>query len=384
MTREEFDYIQSSIGYTFKNGSLLNQAFTRKSYAMEHPEVQHNEVLEFYGDKVLDLYVTKLMYKKFSKIVGGQFVSEKNEGELTKLKASIVSKSSLAYCIWNLGFSKFLYLGKSDEKNEVWKSESVNEDLFEAILGAVAVDSGWNVEKLESVCQSMLQKETINNYLVSLVQDKSLALGFGQPELHPMNFQSNNPMDFNQFDLWGMMIGARGFATTKNPKTGLHEYGVAIGTNNFLGTGNSLNQAFLDAHQKAYQFLCQEEVKRNFSNLDFNNPVSALHELVQKGIIMEPRYEFAEYHDENGNPIWNCKASLNGFGKFEADDASKKKVKQDAASKLLHYMLDTVIETVDEFEIPIFYSGDARFWTDEQKAEQKKMFDFFFNKKEGK
>ncbi len=384
MNKQQFNYIQSKIGYFFKNEALLDQAFTRKSYAEEHPEVQHNEVLEFFGDKILDLYITKLMYKKFSKVVDGHFVSTKNEGELTKLKASIVSKNSLANCIWTLGFSKFLYLGNSDKKNEVWKSESVNEDLFEAILGAVAVDSDWNIENLENVCRTMLQNETINNYLISEVQDKSIALGFGQPELHPMNFQTNNPMDFNQNNIWAMMIGARDFATTINPKTSLHEYGIAIGKNNFLGRGESLIQAFLNAHIMAYQFLCQEEIKRNFSNLDCNNSVSALHELFQKGVIKEPFYEFAEDHDKSGNPIWSCKVMLEGFGKFEADDASKKKVKQDAASKLLHYMLDTVVERVNEFEVPVFFSGGALSWSEEEKTEQTKLINLKLKKKEEK
>ena len=76
MNRENIDYVQSAIGYHFKNERLLVQAFIRKSYSQEHPEVQNNEVLEFYGDEALDLYITKMMYKKFSKISEGAFISE--------------------------------------------------------------------------------------------------------------------------------------------------------------------------------------------------------------------------------------------------------------------------------------------------------------------
>ena len=149
MNRQGIDFVQSSINYQFKNLQLLEQAFTRKSYSEEHPEVQNNEVLEFYGDEILDFFVTKMMYKRFSRILNNELVSEKNEGELTKLKSILVSKESLARCMYNIGFSKFLYLGKSDEKNEVYKSKSVNEDLFEAIIGAVAADCDWNYENLE-------------------------------------------------------------------------------------------------------------------------------------------------------------------------------------------------------------------------------------------
>ena len=109
MNRENIDYVQSAIGYHFKNERLLVQAFIRKSYSQEHPEVQNNEVLEFYGDEALDLYITKMMYKKFSKISEGNFISEKNEGELTKLKSVYVSKHTLAQCAYNAGFYQFLY-----------------------------------------------------------------------------------------------------------------------------------------------------------------------------------------------------------------------------------------------------------------------------------
>ena len=65
LNRENIDYVQSAIGYHFKNERLLVQAFIRKSYSQEHPEVQNNEVLEFYGDEALDLYITKILKDYF-------------------------------------------------------------------------------------------------------------------------------------------------------------------------------------------------------------------------------------------------------------------------------------------------------------------------------
>lgn len=102
------------------------------------------------------------------------------------------------------------------------------------------------------------------------------------------------------------------------------------------------------AFDAVMNLLCQEEIKRNFSNLDYENPASTLHELFQKKIIMEVRYEFSEYHDENGNPIWNCKAFLEGYGDFFADNVSKKQAKQDVSLKVLHFITDTVIEKSDK------------------------------------
>ena len=372
MDRLAIDYVQSGIQYQFNNLKLLDQAFTRKSYSAEHPEAQNNEVLEFYGDEILDFFVTKRMYKQFSKITNNELVSEKNEGELTKLKSIIVSKESLARCMHNFGFSKFLYLGKSDEENNVQNSISVNEDLFEAIVGAVAADCNWDYNILEKLCDTMLQFETTNNYLTILVAEKSQALGFGEPEYTPMSYQLQGMNDMPAYNLYNQYLSISEFETPKNPKTGKCEYYINIGGNYFMGIGDGPLQAKLEADKLAYQFLCQEEIKRKFEKIDYDNPASALHELFQKKVIMEVRYEFNEYHDENGNPIWNCKAFLEGYGEFSADNASKKQVKQDASLKLLRHITETKIKKSKKPEPAIFYAGDARFWSDELKEKMKK------------
>ena len=338
MDRLAIDYVQSGIQYQFNNLRLLDQAFTRKSYSAEHPEAQNNEVLEFYGDEILDFFVTKKMYEKFSKIINNELVSEKNEGELTKLKSIIVSKESLARCMHNFGFS----------------------------------DCNWDYNILEKLCDTMLQFETTNNYLTILVAEKSQALGFGEPEYTPMSYQLQGMNDMPTYNLYNQYLSISEFETPKNPKTGKCEYYINIGGNYFMGIGDGPLQAKLEADKLAYQFLCQEEIKRKFKKIDYDNPASALHELFQKKVIMEVRYEFNEYHDENGNPIWNCKAFLEGYGEFSADNASKKQVKQDASLKLLRHITETKIEKAEKPEPAIFYAGDARFWSDELKEKMKK------------
>ena len=363
MNRENIVYVQSSIGYQFKNLRLLQQAFTRKSYSAEHPESHDNEVLEFYGDEVLDLYVTKMMFRQFSKIENGELVSSKSEGELTRLKSAFVSKHTLAQCAYNAGFYQFLYLGKSDEKNEVWKSASVNEDLFEAIVGAVAVDCDWDFSVLEKVCGTMLQMDSTNSYLCVLVKEKAHELGFGEPINCPRQFQVISLEDFQEHNFWETRIGyGRLGATSKNPKTGLHEYGIKIGEHRFLGESKiGAFQAKMDAEQKALNFLFHEELKRKIHTVDYSNPVSQLHEFVQKKIIMEPIYDFSEYHDSDGNPIWRCTVSLEGIAEhFTAEGVSKKEVKQEAAGKLLHAFVDTAVEESGEWETPVFYHGMMR------------------------
>ncbi|MCR5045069.1 MAG: hypothetical protein K6A42_00655 [Treponema sp.] len=380
MNRNDIDFIQSGIDYNFKNLQLLEQAFTRKSYSSEHPGTQDNEVLEFYGDEILDFFVTKKLYKKFSKFINNELVSEKDEGELTKLKSIIVSKNSLAQCMHNFGFSNFLYLGNSDKENNVQNSISVNEDLFEAIIGAVAADCDWDYNTLEKVCNTMLQFETINNYLAILVAEKSNALGFGTPEYKPMSWQIKDMKDMPPYNLYNQYLKIEEFGTPKNPKTGNCEYYVNIGGNCFKGIGNGILQAKLNADEQAYRFLCKEEIKRKFEKINYNNPASTLHELFQKKVIMEVRYEFNEYHDENGNPIWNCKAILEGYGEVSSDNISKKQAKQDASLKLLHRITESKIEIAAKPKPIVHFLGMCALWSDEQKSEaEKKLFKNYYD-----
>lgn len=341
MNREDLDYIQSSICYRFENLNLLIQAFTRKSYSEENPGTENNEVLEFYGDEILDLYVTKLMYKETGKISEKGFTSSKSEGELTKLKSAIVNKRMLAACILNFGFEKFLILGNSDIQNKAFESPSVREDLFEAIIGAVAVDSNWNYEQLDSVCKNMLQMTTINGYLQVLVKEKSHQLGFGEPIYRPADYPGFNE-ELNRFDLFEMRYSSGSpYGSSKNPETDMYEHSVSIGDKIFLGTGSGLFQAVLDCNAKAFKYLCRLEIAKMLDNMDLTNPVSVLHELNQKKVIMLLGYLFDEYHDKDGNPVWRCTVAVEGlYGDFVAEGISKKEVKQKAAAMVVDVLVN--------------------------------------------
>lgn len=341
MNRPDLDFIQSSICYHFRNLKLLVQAFTRKSYSEEHPGVENNEVLEFYGDEILDMYVTKCMYKETASITETGFISSKNEGELTKLKASFVNKRVLASCIQNFGFDKFLFMGNSDIINKANESISVRCDLFEAIIGAVAADSNWNYEILDTVCKNMLTMTTINGYLELMVHEKTEKLGIELPVYSPAQFPGYDPIGFSG-DYFVSRIYQPYKCTAKNPETGLYEYFVTIGNQRFTGYGDGIFQAFLDVNAKAMKWLCQIEIERTIQNVDFENPVSTLHELEQKEIIKLLGYSFDEYHDKDGNPIWRCSVFIEGLRAegFTSEGPSKKEVKQMAARKALQELVD--------------------------------------------
>ena len=167
--KEHIDDVQRKCSYYFKNTDLLLQAFTRKSYSAEFGG-ENNEVLEFLGDRVLDFYVTKVIAERY-----GFFKSQtdyynqeedndeycikahRNEQDFTELKKEIVSNANLARRIEELGFKTMMYLGQSDIDNKVWNQEKVKADLFEAILGAIAIDTDWNPDELQNSVEFMLQ-----------------------------------------------------------------------------------------------------------------------------------------------------------------------------------------------------------------------------------
>lgn len=176
---EHLDDVQKKIGYWFDNEDLLLQAFTRSSYSSQHGG-ENNEVLEFLGDRVLDFYVVKVISDRFGFVKSQSdyydeendldeycIVAHKNEADFTELKKQIVSNETLAKTIDKLGLFKYMYLGDTDLENPKFKDNliKVKADLFEAILGAVAIDSDWNQDELQNVVEFMLQ---IDDFLVDV------------------------------------------------------------------------------------------------------------------------------------------------------------------------------------------------------------------------
>ena len=165
---KHLDEVQNKISYDFQNVDLLYQAFTRSSYSTQFGG-ENNEVLEFIGDRVLDFYVVKVIADRFgfTKSQSDYYdenedndeyciIAHKNESDFTELKKEIVSNKTLAKRIDKLGFAKYLFMGDSDIDNHVERQEKVKADLFEAILGAIAIDSDWNPDELQNSVEFML------------------------------------------------------------------------------------------------------------------------------------------------------------------------------------------------------------------------------------
>ena len=128
--------LEQILGYNFKDKNLLLQAVTHSSYANEvqNDASKDNERLEFLGDAVLDMVVSNILFK--SEV-------DKAEGELTKLRASVVCERSLAKISKAYGFNEFILLGKGEELNGGRNRDSIVADCVEAIIGAIYIDDGF-------------------------------------------------------------------------------------------------------------------------------------------------------------------------------------------------------------------------------------------------
>lgn len=131
--------LEENLRYEFKNKKLLINALTHSSYANEARDgVSSNERLEFLGDSVLSIVVSEYIYKEFNNLP---------EGELTKLRASLVCEKSLCQFSRELDLGKYLRLGKGEDKGGGRERDSILADAFEAVLAAMYLDGGFNVAK---------------------------------------------------------------------------------------------------------------------------------------------------------------------------------------------------------------------------------------------
>ena len=128
--------LEGRINYKFKNPALLKAAMTHSSYAneMHFPKYECNERLEFLGDAVLELVSSEFLFDNNSKVL---------EGELTKMRASMVCEPSLAFCARDIELGEYLLLGKGEEATGGRKRDSVTSDAMEALIGAIYLDGGF-------------------------------------------------------------------------------------------------------------------------------------------------------------------------------------------------------------------------------------------------
>ena len=153
--RKQLEF-QNVIGYQFHTPGLLQQALTHSSYANEKHMKKHsdNERLEFLGDAVLEIISSDFLYKNYP---------DKPEGELTKLRASIVCEPTLALCTKDIELGNYLRLGKGEDQTGGRGRKSILSDALEAVIGAIYLDGGF-----------ANAKEFVLKYILTDIEHKQL------------------------------------------------------------------------------------------------------------------------------------------------------------------------------------------------------------------
>lgn len=163
---DSFDNIQNLLGYKFKNLDLLKVALTHRSYASDKGLKYCNERMEFLGDSILSAVVSLYLYTKYAD----------DEGKLSQIKAQIVSAKNLSAWAKKIKLDKFVLVSKSEELNFARQRDSLLCDSFEAVIGAMFLDS--NFEQIKNFVEKFLVlKQDINlidykSSLQELVQAK--------------------------------------------------------------------------------------------------------------------------------------------------------------------------------------------------------------------
>lgn len=139
--------IEEKIGYNFQNKELLKKALTHTSYAYEN-NIESNEKLEFLGDSILEFVSSKYLYENYPEL---------KEGEMTKVRATVVCEKSLYKVAKEHDFSDFLYLGRSERKMGGSQRPAILADSVEAVIAAIYLDGG--IKEAEKFIIQSLKKD---------------------------------------------------------------------------------------------------------------------------------------------------------------------------------------------------------------------------------
>ncbi|MFM2394711.1 MAG: hypothetical protein RLZZ546_2693 [Bacteroidota bacterium] len=167
----DFSDFEEKTKIFFKNKDLLKQAFIHRSYINENPQIglAHNERLEFLGDAVLELVVTDFLYSKYPNYT---------EGELTAIRSALVNAIIISDVAFKLEMNEYLLLSKGESKDKGKARQYILANTYEAYVGAVYLDQGYEIAKVFIDHTLLIHTETIvKNKLwrdaKSLVQEKA-------------------------------------------------------------------------------------------------------------------------------------------------------------------------------------------------------------------
>ena len=314
--------IQQLLGYEFVNENLIRQAFTRRSFAVEYG-LDDNEKLEFIGDAVIQQIVTRVIIEQLTvndaEHIEGPFVSNYSEGDLSKIRSLYVSKEYLSKRAVDLGLDKYILYGTGDEK-----TNSSLEDMIEALIGAVAVDSNWNNNALENVADKLLCIQVTN-------PDRFLRATYYDifNSWHQKHFQKMPDYELSSYD--GKCYCTLRYFVPDNSKDILTSQRIDV-------IGFSRSKAREEAAFKAYCFVMKNGLWINLANAgvipSLEDAINQLQELYQKKYVDFPTYAFENFSGDE----WNCSCvcgGVDGFGRGSNKTSAKKKAAYMVLVKLL-------------------------------------------------
>lgn len=154
--QEKLKELEEKIGYVFKRKELLKQALTHSSFSNEQKinKLANYERLEFLGDAVLELLSSQFFFENYP---------EMSEGEMTRLRSSMVCEPALAFCARDISLGQYILLGKGEEATGGRQRDSITSDVMEAVIGAIYLDGGF--EQADRF---------VKKYILSDLEDKQL------------------------------------------------------------------------------------------------------------------------------------------------------------------------------------------------------------------
>lgn len=220
--------LQREIGYNFPDPALLVRSLTHISYSRGAGD-DHNETLEFLGDAVLNLAISDLLMRRFP---------DKSEGELSKMRASLVNAATLEEKAHQLKLGELLRMGKGEERSGGRKKRSILAGAFEALLGGVYWDGGYGVAR-----------QIVERYFASDISEKKLGL-----QDYKTRLQEISQMLFHAPPAY-TLVEAAGPDHAKHFVTEIALGGEILGR----GEGGSKKESEQEAAKKALQELQRGE-----------------------------------------------------------------------------------------------------------------------------
>ncbi len=322
---KHIEEIEKKIGYTFKDKSLLTQAFTRTSFCNEHKgeggeKYQSNEVLEFFGDSALSLAIVTIIIKDLSERYKHGIKTELGEGDFSNIRSKLSDKKNLSDRMRELGLAQYLKMGEGDAKLGIENEPSVMEDLFESIIGAIYIDSGMDMPRVVKIVSRLLSVKEYMSARAAPIQSYKNALqewcAHKARRLPPPIYKTESE------------------SGPEHKKT--YERACYIGEKKYaIGIGKNQKLADADAAEKTLKMLMAEEEKKKRPKPNDAAVEELISYLSSSHLPSASFYDLGEAEDSTAaSPRFKIACRV-GDKTAEGTGMSKKNARCDSAGKML-------------------------------------------------